>query len=325
MAERRSLILLILLAAGLLLPVYAWLTDDPFLLRLSSRMLIYALAAVSLDLLIGYGGMISLGHAAFFGAGAYLVGILGFHYQGGSLLLGWLPGSNNALITWPLAVLGSALLALIYGLISLRTTGAYFIMITLALAQMLFFFFTSLSTYGGGDGISLWQRNELPWLDLHDDTQFYYLCLGLLLAFVFLCRRLVDSRFGMVIRGCKQNERRLQALGCATFRYKLACFVIAGAGAGLAGALITNHTEYVSPDLLHWTQSGELMVMVILGGLGTLYGPVVGAVAVLLLEDQLAQLTEHWPVIFGPLLLLVVLFARRGLYGLLAGRGAADG
>lgn len=322
---RKPLLLTVGLAVLLLLPVYAAATNDLYLLSLTSRMMIYALAAVSLDLLIGYGGMISLGHAAFFGLGAYVGGVLAFHYQDFSLLFGVLPGSNDALLVWPLAILVTALTAALFGLISLRTSGAYFIMITLALAQMLFFLFTSLSAYGGEDGISLWQRNDMPYLDLHNRYHFYYLCLGLLLGFVWLCRRLVDSRLGMVIRGCKQNERRLRALGINPLPYKLVWFMIAGAGAGLAGVLLVNQSNYVSPSLLHWTQSGELMIMVILGGLGTLYGPVLGAITLLLLEEWLNRYTEHWQLFLGPLLLLVVLFARRGLYGLLAGRGARDG
>jgi branched-chain amino acid transport system permease protein len=322
---RKPFILFCGLVILLLLPVYAAATHDLYLLSLSSRMLIYALAAVSLDLLIGYGGMISLGHAAFFGLGAYVAGILAFHYQEFSLFFGLLPGSNQALIVWPLAVLISALVAAVFGLISLRTSGAYFIMITLALAQMLFFLFTSFSTYGGEDGISLWQRNDFPYLDLGNRYHFYYLCLGLLVGFVALCQRLVNSRLGMVIRASKQNERRLRALGVNPLPYQLVWLTIAGAGAGLAGALLMNQSHYVSPALLHWTQSGELMVMVILGGLGTLYGPILGAMSLLLLEEWLNQYTEHWQLVLGPLLLLVVLFARRGLYGLLAGRGARDG
>ena len=196
-------------------------------------------------------------------------------------------------------------------------------MITLAFAQMLYYFFVSLETYGGDDGISLFARNTIPGIDLGDDRQFYYLCLAALAAFLFFAWRLVYSRFGMVIRGCKENERRMKSLGFATFRYQLVCFIIAGAGAGLAGALIANQTEYVSPGLMHWTRSGEILVMVLLGGMGTLFGPVLGAAALLLVEELLSIYTEHWMVYLGPLLILVVLFARRGLFGWLAGGGAA--
>ncbi len=211
------------------------------------------------------------------------------------------------------------------GALSLRTSGIHFIMITLAFAQMLFYFFDSLEAYGGDDGLSLWSRNDLAGLDLGDDTTFYYVCLGSLAMFMLICQRLVNSRFGMVIRGCAQNERRMRALGFPTYRYKLLCFAIAGAGAGLAGALIANQTEYVSPGLLHWTRSGELLVMVILGGMGTLIGPVLGAAVLLLGEDLLAIFTEHWQLYLGPLLILVVLTTRRGVYGLLLGRGNDGG
>jgi branched-chain amino acid transport system permease protein len=307
----------------LLLPPVSGFFGDSYLVSLFSRLLIYALAAVSLDLIIGYGGMVSLGHAAFFGIGAYVVGILAWHSVESVPLLTWpllLEGSESALIVFPAAVLVSALFAAIIGFFSLRTRGMHFIMITLAFAQMLFFFFVSLEIYGGEDGLSLYARNQLPGLDLSDDTQFYYFCLGFLLLFLFLSQRLVNSRFGQVIQGIRENERRMLALGFPTFRYKLACFVIAGAGAGLAGALIANQSEYVSPGLMHWTRSGEILVMVLLGGLGTLFGPVLGAVVLLLLEEFLASFTEYPMVWLGPFLILVVLFARGGLYGLLVGR-----
>ncbi len=322
----------ILLTAGVLflalLPPLAALADASYLVSLGSRILIYALAAVSLDLILGYGGMVSLGHGAFFGIGGYVVGILAFHDEAGSLAPLWpaaLAGAQDALIAWPLAALAAGLLAAVIGALCLRTRGMHFIMITLAFAQMLFYFFVSLEVYGGDDGLSLWRRSRLPGLDLNDNTVFYYVCLGLLLAFLFLCQRLVNSRFGLVIQGCRQNERRLQALGFSTYRYQLTCFILAGAGAGLAGALIANQTEFVSPGLLHWTRSGEILVMVILGGMGTLFGPVLGAAALLLMEEVLSTFTEHWLVLLGPFLILMVLFARRGIYGLLVGREAETG
>lgn len=306
----------------------ALLLDEPYLTSLFSRILIYGLAAVSLDLIVGYGAMVSFGHAAFFGLGAYVVAILTFHSAEGTPLLSWplrLDGTNSALIAWPLAVVATALLATLIGLVSLRTSGIHFIMITLAFAQMLFYFFVSLEVYGGDDGLNLWGRNTLAGLDLNNDATFYYICLLLLAGFVYLCHRLVNSRFGMVIRGCKQNERRMQTLGFPTYRYKLVCFAIAGGGAGLAGALIANHIEFVSPGLLHWPLSGELLVMVILGGMGTLFGPIIGATTFLLMEEILAAYTEHWMVILGPFLILVVLFAKRGIFGLLVRRSTDDG
>ncbi|MCP3888371.1 MAG: branched-chain amino acid ABC transporter permease [Desulfobulbaceae bacterium] len=306
------------------LPPVAQFFDQIYLVSLISRVLIYALAAVSLDLLLGYGGLISLGHAAYVGIGAYVVGVCFFHASEMEPLIQWpveIAGSENALIVLPLAALVSALFALVFGAMSLRTKGMHFIMITLAFAQMLYYLFVSLEKYGGSDGLSLYSRSTIPGFDLGSDVEFYYLCLTLLCLFLIFAERLVRSRFGLIVRGAKDNPRRIQALGIHTFRYQLVLFMIAGAGAGLAGALLANQTEYVSPGLLHWTLSGELMVMVILGGLGTLYGPVLGAAAFLLMEENLAMYTEHWMVYMGPFLLLVVLFARNGLWGLLVGKG----
>ena len=310
------------------LPALAGVADEPYLVTLFSRILIYALAAVSLDLMLGFGGMVSLGHAAFFGIGAYVVAILSVHAVEGTALLSWplqLDGHQSALVVWPTAVLLAAAAAAVIGALSLRTSGMHFIMITLAFAQMLYYFFVSLEAYGGDDGLSLFSRNTAPGIDLGDERQFYYLCLAALAAFLFFSWRLVHSRFGMVIRGCMENERRMKSLGFATFRYRLVCFVIAGAGAGLAGALIANQTEYVSPGLMHWTRSGEILVMVLLGGMGTLFGPVLGAATLLLVEELLSIYTEHWMVYLGPFLILVVLFAKRGIYGVLAGGNGNHG
>jgi branched-chain amino acid transport system permease protein len=310
------------------LPPVASALEANFYIGLFSRILIYALAAVSLDLILGYGGMVSFGHAAFFGAGAYVVGILAFHGVEESAVISWpfvIMGTENAMISWALATVASAGLAFVIGSISLRTSGVYFIMITLAFAQMMFFFFTSLELYGGDDGLSLYTRSRLGHMDLSNDTAFYYICLGLLIGFLLFSQRLVNSRFGMVIRGCKENEQRMGALGFPTYRYKLVCFVIAGAGAGLAGALMANQTEFVSPSLLHWTVSGNILVMVILGGVGTLVGPVFGATVLLLLEEFLSRYTEHWMVVLGPILIFVVLFARGGLYGSLVERIGDNG
>lgn len=320
----------ITLGAGLFiaLPVVAGMAGEPYLVILFSRILIYALAAVSLDLMLGFGGMVSLGHAAFFGIGAYVVCILSFHGCEGTPILTWpfqLGGHQSGLILWPAAVLLSGTAAAVIGALSLRTSGMHFIMITLAFSQMLYYFFVSLEAYGGDDGISLFSRNTFAGVDLTNDMQFYYLCLAALAAFLFFSYRLVHSRFGMVIRGCKENERRMKSLGFPTFRYRLVCFIIAGAGAGLAGALIANQTEYVSPGLMHWTRSGEILVMVLLGGMGTLFGPVLGATALLLMEEFLSIYTEHWMVYLGPFLILVVLFAKRGIYGLIAGENANHG
>ncbi len=300
-----------------LLPIAAGYFGEQYLISMFSRILIYALAAVSLDLLIGYGGLVSLGHAAFVGIGGYVTAIFYYHGFEGEPILGFISGTDNALLVWPLAVLVSACFALVIGSLSLRTSGMHFIMITLAFAQMLYFFGAGLEKYGGDDGLSLYSRNQLGGLDLSSDFQFYYVCLFHLAAFLLLADRLVKSRFGLVLRGAAGNSRRIKALGIPGKRYQLVCFIIGGGGAGLAGALLANQIEYVSPGMLHWTLSGELMVMVLLGGLGSLFGPVLGATAYLLLEETLAIYTEHWMVYLGPILIMMVLFAKRGLYGAL--------
>lgn len=301
---RRAVLLLILM-----LFVFLPASRDVFYTRLFTRIMIYAIIAMSLDLILGYGGMVSFGHAAYFGLGAYTVGILGRH------------GITSAFISWPLAILLAALAALVIGAISLRTSGVYFIMITLAFAQMLYFFFFNLDLYGGNDGMPLASRSTVGgWLDLNQHTTFYYLVLSILLLMVFFAHRLVHSRFGMVIRGIRENEQRMSSIGFARLRYKLVCFVISGAIAGLAGALLVNQTKYVSPSLMHWTRSGDILVMVILGGMRSLVGPILGALALLLAEEMLSSYTQHWMIVLGPLLLIVVLFARRGIYGLLPGR-----
>lgn len=314
---------LLTLALLAVLPQAATAMGNEYVVSLCSRFLLYALAAVSLDLMLGYGGMVSLGHSAYVGIGAYVVGILTVHFQDMDPFMMWpieIAGTDSALITIPAAVIVSALAACVFGALCLRTRGMYFIMITLAFAQMGFYFFVSLGAYGGDDGISLWSRNTLPGLDLADDRTFYYVCLSALALFLFLSYRVVNSRFGRVIRGCRENELRMEVLGYPIYRYKLACFTIAGAGAGLAGALLANQSEFVSPGLMHWTHSGELLVMVILGGMGSLIGPVLGAFTLLTMEEVLAAYTEHWMVFLGPFLVVVVLFAKHGIYGLLKGR-----
>jgi branched-chain amino acid transport system permease protein len=305
------------------LPRLLELTGQEYLLSLATRALIYSLAAASLNLILGYGGMVSLGHAAFMGIGAYTVAILAHHSYESTPVLAFLPflqGTEQALIVWPLAMLLSALFALLTGLIALRTRGMHFIMITLAFAQMLFFLFTSLDTYGGSDGMSLYGRNTLPGIDLGNDTLLYYFCLTVLVLFLFFMQRLVRSRFGRVLEASRENEIRVQVLGLAPFGFKLTSYCLAGAAAGLAGALLANQGEFVSPGMLHWTRSGEIMVMVILGGMARLTGPVIGAFVLLFLEEYLAMFTEHWMILLGPFLIVVVLFARGGIHSLLFDR-----
>lgn len=308
----------------LLLPPFAMQSGQEYLLSLFTRILIYGLAAASLDLILGFGGMVSLGHAVFMGVGGYSVGILAFHSYESLPLFSWpfvLNGTENALFAWPFAILVAALFGIVTGAICLRTKGMHFIMITLAFAQMAYYFFVSLAKYGGSDGLSLYNRSVFPAVNLGSNISFYYLCLAILLLFLIIAHRLVRSHFGRVISACRENEQRVQVLGFASYRYKLACYTFSAAAAGLAGVLLVNQAEFISPGLLHWTKSGELMVMVLLGGMGTLTGPVLGAATLLLMEDFLAMYTEHWMIILGPFLIFVVLFAKRGLYGLLTGAG----
>jgi branched-chain amino acid transport system permease protein len=231
---------------------------------------------------------------------------------------------HNGLVQWTLAVALSGLAALAIGAVSLRTSGVSFIMITLAFAQMLYYLGISINAWGADDGMRLARRSQFGPVNLANAYVFYYVVFGLLVALLALGHRLVHARFGVVIRAAKSNEPRMRAIGFSTFRYKLAAFALAGAVGGLAGALLTNQTEYLTPSYMHWTRSGDIMVMVILGGMGTLYGPVLGAVVFLLLEQFLSAWTVHWQVVLGPLLVLVVLYARRGLWSLLPGAVARD-
>lgn len=320
----RRLVLAGLLLAAMVLPPVLSALGQGYYVGFASRVLIMGMAALGLDLIMGLAGMVSFGHAAFLGIGAYVVGIGSWHVFDGSPLAFGLPGSENALVVWPLAMLAAGLAALVIGAVSLRTSGIHFIMITLAFAQMLFYLAGGLKTYGGDDGITLYSRSVLPGLRLSDPTTFYYLCLGLLVAVLALLLRLSDSRFGMVLKGVRDNERRMRALGFPTYRYKLAAFVLSGMVCGLAGALLANASEFAGPAYMGWQRSGELLVMVVLGGMGSLVGPVLGAAALMVLEEGLAGVTQHWQVILGPLLLVLALSARRGLWGWLGGRGRHD-
>jgi len=287
------------------LPPVVLAIGQPFYLDLARRILILAIAAISLNLILGYGGLVSFGHAAYLGVGAYTVGIMGFY----GITSGWLQ--------WPVAIVASALVALAIGAVSIRTSGIYFIMITLAFTQMLYYLGISIAEFGGDDGMRLKSKSLFPGLiDLRDPVAFYYLTLGLMLVSVFLVHRLVNSRFGMVLRAAKSNDARTRAIGFSPYPYRLAAFVIAGAMCGLAGALYANHTNYITPGLMSWQQSGDIMFMVILGGMATTAGPVLGAFVLLLLEDLLSAWTQHWQVILGPLLILSVIFFRRGLAGI---------
>jgi branched-chain amino acid transport system permease protein len=312
-----------LLAVALLLvfPAAMQALGNLFYVSFASRVLIYAIAATSLNLVLGYGGMLSFGHAAFVGAGAYVASILVAE------------GVASAWIGWPAAIAASALLAWIIGAVSLRTRGVYFIMITLAFAQMMFYLVNSMKAYGGDEGLTLPRRAELGLgLELGNEVVFYYVVLSVLLLTLYLLHRVVHSRFGRVIVAIRENAARAEAVGLPVYRYQLACFVIAGAAGGLAGALLASHGKYVNPNVLHWVQSGTLMIMVILGGVGHLWGGVIGAAVLLGLEHLIVDHPIPWLVQLAPnyqqhanlgvgiVLLAIVLFAPQGIAGLLSRR-----
>ena len=309
---RDTRLLWLLIAGFALFPIFTHFADLPFWNDVAMRIMLLGMAAMGLNLVLGYGGMVSFGHAAFIGIGAYCVGISQFY----GITNGW------AHLLFSLVACGIA--GLVIGYLALRTSGIYFIMITLAFAQMLFFLFVSLETYGGDDGMSI-DRAEFGVVDLYDPLRLYFLiwvCLALVgLALMFIVR----SRFGVTLRAIKSNESRVEAMGLVPLRFKITGYVISAVICGLAGALFASWQEYVSPDIMHWTRSGELMIIIILGGLATLAGPLLGAIVFLILEEMLPWLlavvapayAENWMILFGPILIMVVMFGRGGLVGLL--------
>ncbi len=319
----RNVVVALVLIALALLPVYSQLAGDRFALTLFTRIVILALSALSLNLILGFGGMMSFGHAVYLGIGGYAVGMLAKE------------GIYSGFIQWPVAILASALFALVTGALSLRTRGVYFIMITLAFAQMAYYIVSGIARYGGDDGLTIYKRSQFfEALNLSSKTQFYYVCLVILYLAIYFLYRLVNSRFGMVLQGTRSNDARMRAIGFSTYRYKLTAFVIAGVLCGISGILLANQGDFVSPSMMYWTRSGDLIIMVVLGGMGTVAGPVMGAIAFLVLEEILpiliklggvpfvgasaaARASEYWMIVMGPLLLLVVLFARGGIDGLL--------
>jgi len=321
MTKLKLAILVVAIILLALVPPVAHVIDEPFYLSLFARIMVFAIAAVSLDLILGYGGMISFGHAAYLGTGAYAVAIMSFYEI------------DNGWLQLFMAIVASALVALVIGAICLRTSGIYFIMVTLAFTQMLYFLGISLEVYGGDDGMDTNRSEFVTWFDLTDDVNLYYFILIFLILSVYIGYRLINSRFGMVIRGSQSNDQRMQTIGFPTFRYKLASFVIAGTMCGVAGFLLANLTEFLTPEYMHWFRSGEIMIMMIMGGMGTLFGPIFGAAAYILLEEWIPEILElihtgwgeHWWVAFGPVLILLVLFAKRGLWGLLPDRKRHDG
>ena len=312
---RDNRMLWLLIAGFALFPLFTHFADLPFWNDVAMRIMLLGMAAMGLNLVLGYGGMVSFGHAAFLGIGAYCVGISQFY----GLSNGWL----HILIS--MGVCGG--LGLVIGYLALRTTGIYFIMITLAFAQMLFFLFVSLEQFGGDDGMST-DRADFLLVDLYEPLRLYFL-IWTILAFVALVLMfIVRSRFGVTLRAIKSNESRIEAMGLVPLHFKITGYVISAVICGLAGTLFASWQEYVSPDIMHWTRSGELMIIIILGGLGTLAGPLLGAIVFLLLEEFLPIMlgtvapayAENWMILFGPLLIMVVLFGRGGLIGLLDGK-----
>lgn len=307
--DLRHLTMLVLLAVMLILPLFG----DAYLMRVATRVIVLSMVAISLDILLGYGGLISFGHAMFLGSGGYVLGVLTYL------------GIGNGFVVYPAAIALSVVLACIVGMIVLRTVGVYFIMITLAFAQMLYYLANGIrigENYGGDEGLPLPSRTDfLGALNFNDPAVFHYFTLAILVAILYVSYKLVNSRFGRVIKACRDNERRAKSLGYNTFSYRLVAFMISGGIAGLAGALHMNLQKFVSPDELHWIISGDLLIMVIVGGANSLIGPIIGTGVFVLLEEGISNLTEHWMAIFGPMLILIVLFGRRGIYGLIKPKG----
>ena len=309
----RGLITVLLLLILAVLPLLTQAFDQRYLLSIGTRIVIWAIAAISLNMILGYGGMVSFGHAMFFGIGGYAVGILAHH----GIASGW--------IQWPAGIVAAALWAAVIGALSLRTRGLYFIMITLAFAQLVYYLGAGLEAYGGDDGLNISRSRFAGLLDLRDKASFYWLCFALLCGTLWFCSRFANSRFGLVIRGAKSNDLRMTALGFPVFRYRLAAFILSGAFGGLAGILLANEGAYISPAMMSWVKSGDLIVIVVLGGMGTLFGPLYGAIAFFALEESLPPLLdlgrkgwgEYWQIVFGPMLVLVALYAKGGIDSLL--------
>jgi branched-chain amino acid transport system permease protein len=326
---RRETAVNVFLGAGLVLvPLWALITDEPFIITLATKVTILALAGTGLNIALGQGGLVSLGHAAFFGLGGYSMGILASHAQDFTPLAEWpflIEGTKSMPVIWFTAMVVGAVAALVTGALSLRTSGAYFIMITLAFGQMFYYFAISWPAYGGEDGLSIYVRNSFPGLDMLDPAQFHVVCLVLLAIALAFSSRLKGSPFGLALNAARQNSERVEAAGIRPFDIRLAAFVISGVITGLAGALYADLNRFVSPAMFSWQTSGEIMVFVILGGAGRLFGPVAGAALYILMEQILGGYSDYWQIFLGLLLLLVVLFARGGIIGMLAGKEVAHG
>jgi len=325
---RESQLNALVFAIFLAVPAWALWADEPFTITLMTRAAVFALAAVGLNIALGLGGLVSFGHAVFFGLGGYSMGILAYHAQTYTPLMEvpfLIEGTNVMPVIWLVAVVVSALAALLIGVLSLRTGGVYFIMITLAFGQMFYYFAISWSAYGGEDGLSIYMRNGFPGLNTLDPIQFYGLCLVLLSAALFGAHRLAKSPFGLALGAVRQAPQRVETVGLDGMRIKLVAFVISGAITGLAGALFADLNRFVSPTMFSWQLSGEIMVFIIIGGVGRLFGPVVGALVFVGLEHWLGGLSDYWHIYLGLLLLAIVLFGRGGLIGMVAGREQSHG
>jgi branched-chain amino acid transport system permease protein len=321
--NRETIVNLVILAALFAVPLAAQVLGEPFVITLATKAAILGLAGVGLNLALGYGGLVSFGHAAFFGIGGYAAGILASSAQNYVPLMTWpfeVPGTTSMLVIWLVAIIAAGIVALPIGMLSLRTGGVHFIMITLAFAQMIYYFAISWPAYGGEDGLSIYVRNSFAGLNTMDPWTFFLVAFGLLLLVLLVSLTIVRSRFGLALDMARQNALRLTSVGVRPFDVRLTAFVISAMITGLAGALYADLNRFVSPTMMSWHLSGELIVFVILGGVGRLCGPVAGAALYVLLEHQLGQLTEYWQFPLGILLLLVVLFARGGVVGLVPGR-----
>jgi len=324
MRERHLNILVLALLAAV--PLWAYVSDEPFTITLSTKVAILALAGVGLNFALGLGGLVSLGHAMFFGIGGYAMGILASHAQSYTPIYDGffvLEGTKSMVVIWLVAVLAGATAALVIGALSLRTTGVYFIMITLAFGQMFYYFTISWPAYGGEDGLSIYVRNGFPGLNTLDPIQFFALCYGTLLIVLYFFWRLERAPFGLVLKASRQNPLRVTTVGLGVYRIQLIAFVMSGAVTALAGALFADLNRFVSPSMFSWQTSGEIMIFVILGGIARLCGPVIGAAVFILLEQILGDLSQFWHIYLGVLLLVVVLFAKGGLTGLITRRGAS--
>ncbi|MEP4981592.1 branched-chain amino acid ABC transporter permease [Ascidiaceihabitans sp.] len=324
---KRETILNAVIVLGLfVVPLWAWIADEPFIITLTTKAAILALAGVGLNIALGIGGLVSFGHAAFFGLGGYAMGILASHAQSYAPIMEspfLIEGTKSMPVIWLVAIITSGLAALAIGALSLRTTGVYFIMITLAFGQMLYFFTISWPAYGGEDGLPIYVRNGFPGVNTLDPIQFYGVVFVILMAALFFTARLIKSPFGLALNAARQSSERVETVGINPYRLRLMAFVISGMITGLAGALFADLNRFVSPTMFSWQISGEIMVFIIIGGVGRLFGPVVGAVLFILLEHILGGLSDYWHIYLGVLLLLIVLFARGGVIGTLAGREAS--